>query len=150
MSLMPPIMPGMLRDDELTLVFTSFSPHQFHRVPAYHFLMMHAATTEEMGRINLRTVTSHAIEHYAGHIGYTVHEAFRGHRYAARAVRLLMPLARQLHIQPLWITCDPANIPSRRSCEIAGAEFVKTIYLPPQYGGYALGQRQKCRYRLET
>lgn len=150
MSSTPPIDPGMLRDDELTLVYTSFSPHQFHRVPTYHFLMMHADTTDEMGRINLRIETNHTIERYAGHIGYTVHEIFRGHRYAARAVRLLLPLAQQLDIHPIWITCDPANVASRRSCELAGAEFVETVDLPPAYGGYALGQRQKCRYRLDT
>jgi tagatose 1,6-diphosphate aldolase len=148
MSTDAPIVPGPLRDGELTLVFTRFAPHQFHRVPAYHFQMMHAVTQKEMGRINLRAETNTNIERYAGHIGYSVHEAFRGHRYAARSVRLLLSLARQLEIAPLWITCDPGNRASRRSCEIAGAEFIEIVDLPPEYGGYALGQRQKCRYRL--
>jgi tagatose 1,6-diphosphate aldolase len=130
------------------LVFIALSPHQFHHVPTYHFRMVHAATAEEMGQINLRSETNLIIEHYAGHIGYGVHESYRGHHYAARAIRLLMPLAVQLGINPLWITCDPDNVASRRSCEIAGAEFVEIVDLPPEYLGYALGQRQKCRYRL--
>ena len=143
------IEPGPLRDEELTLHFSSFAPHKFHRVLAYHFQMKHADTHQEMGRINLRAETNTTIERYAGHIGYAVDEAFRGHRYAARSVLLLLPLARQLGIAPLWITCDPENAASRRSCELAGAEFVEVVALPSGYGGYALGQREKCRYRLD-
>jgi tagatose 1,6-diphosphate aldolase len=137
-----------LSDEELTLVLASLSPHQFHQVPTYHFTMVHANTGEEMGRINLRTETNRMIELYAGHIGYRVHRSHRGHRYAARSVSLLLPLARRLAIDPLWITCDPENLASRRSCELAGAELVEIVDLPPDYGGYELGQRQKCRYRL--
>jgi tagatose 1,6-diphosphate aldolase len=131
------------------LLFTSFAPHKFHLVPTYYFLMMHGGTSEEMGRINLRTETNTTIERYAGHIGYAVHETFRGHHYAARSVQLLLPLARQLGIAPLWITCDPDNAASRRSCELAGAEFIEIVDLPHYYGGYAHSQRQKCRYRLD-
>lgn len=112
--------------------------------------MVHAETTKEIGKINLRAETNLVIERYAGHIGYAVHEQWRGHHYAARAVRLLLPIARQIEIDPLWITCDPDNAASRRTCEIAGAEFIETVDLPPEYPGYALGQRKKCRYRLYT
>lgn len=110
--------------------------------------MVHAHTAEEMGRINLRTETTPHIELYAGHIGYAVHEAHRGHRYASRAVKLLLPLARRLGIAPLWITCDPENVASQRTCELAGAELVEIVDLPPDYPGYQLGQRKKCRYRI--
>ncbi|WP_158750904.1 GNAT family N-acetyltransferase [Acidobacterium sp. S8] len=140
--------PGLLHDEDLVLKFSRYEPHKFFLVPAYHFLMVHADTSEEMGRINLRAETNSTIERFSGHIGYAVHEPYRGRRYAARSVRLLLPLARQLDIAPLWITCDPDNAASRRSCELAGAEFVDIVNLPPTYGGYALGQRQKCRYRL--
>jgi predicted acetyltransferase len=148
MSTNPPILPGELQENELTLVLTAFAPHPFHHVPTYHFAMIHAGTKTEMGRINLRTESTPHIELYAGHIGYAVHETFRGHRYASRSVKLLLPLARKLEIAPLWITCDPENIASRRSCEIAGAEFIEVVDLTPDYPGYHFGQRQKCRYRL--
>ncbi len=140
--------PGLLRDGELSLVFVSFAPHRTHQVPTYHFRLVHSTSGEEMGLINLRSQTNITIERYAGHIGYSVHEPFRGHRYAARSVTLILPLARKLGIDPLWITCDPENIASRRSCEIAGAEFIEVVDLPPDYAGYAFGQRQKSRYRL--
>ncbi len=137
-----------LCDGELTLVFTGFYQHQFHLMPTYHFRMVHAGSEEEMGLINLRSQTNATIERYAGHIGYRVYQQYRGHHYAARSVLLLLPFVRHLGIAPLWITCDPDNAASRRSCEIAGAEFIEIIDLPPDYTGYKLGQRQKCRYRL--
>jgi hypothetical protein len=43
----------------------------------------------------------------------------------------------------------PPNLASRRSCELAGAEFIEIVDLPPDYHGYLLGQRQKCRYRIK-
>jgi tagatose 1,6-diphosphate aldolase len=142
------IAPGPLQDGDLNLHFVNFAPHRTHHVPTYHFRMLNSTTGEEMGQINLRSQTNITIERYAGHIGYSVHETFRGHHYAARSVTLLLPLAHKLKINPLWITCDPENIALRRSCEIACTEFIEIVDLPPSYAGYAFGQRQKCRYRL--
>jgi predicted acetyltransferase len=142
--------PGMLQDGELTLRFISFAPHQAHLVPTYHFRMTHADTAEDMGRINLRAQTNDTIERYAGHIGYAVQKEHRGHHYAARSVLLLLPLVRRLAIDPLWITCNDVNLASRRSCELAGAELIDIVDVPPSYVGYAFGDRRKCRYRLRT
>jgi len=77
-----------------------------------------------------------------------VHEPRRGHRYAARAVRLLLPLARRLGLDPLWITCDPENAASRRTLELAGAELVETVDVPPDCVIFQSGHPRKCRYRL--
>jgi tagatose 1,6-diphosphate aldolase len=137
-----------LYDHDLSLVFAEFGPHPVHQVPAYFFRMIHATTGEDMGRINLRTETTRHIELYGGHIGYAVHEAHRGHHYAVRSVHLLLPLAQHLSIDPLWITCDPENLASRRTCELAGAELIEVVAISPDYAGYVFGQRQKCRYRL--
>lgn len=62
---------------------------------------------------------------------------------------LLLPLARRLGIDPLWITCDPENMASRRSLEIAGAEFVEIVDVPESCGIRKFGGKlRKCRYRL--
>jgi tagatose 1,6-diphosphate aldolase len=110
--------------------------------------MVHATTAEELGAIRLRAGWTRHIELYAGHIGYAVHEVHRGHRYASRSVRLLMPLARGLGLDPLWITCDPENAASRRSLELAGARFVEIVNVPEDCIIYKSGHPQKCRYRL--
>jgi tagatose 1,6-diphosphate aldolase len=117
-------------------------------VPTYHFRMVHAVTGEEMGTIRLRAGSTHHLGMYAGHIGYGVHEPHRGHRYAARSVRLLVPLARSLGLDPLWITCDPENLASRRTLELAGAQFVEIVDVPEDNIIHKSGHPRKCRYRL--
>jgi predicted acetyltransferase len=138
-----------LRDDDLMLVLVKVAPHRVHKVATYHFRMVHAHSGEELGSINLRAASTPHIERYAGHVGYSVHPACRGHGYASRALRLLLPLARNLKLDPLWITCDPENIASRRSCERAGAVFVETVDVPEDCIIYRSGHPRKCRYRLE-
>lgn len=138
-----------LRHGDLELRLTDYSQHAYHRVPTYFFRMMSVDRREEMGIINLRIGSTPHLELYAGHIGYSVHATYRGHHYAARSVKLLLPLARTFGIDPLWITCDPDNVASRRSLEIAGAEMIEIVDVPEdcgirKYGGKA----RKCRYRL--
>jgi tagatose 1,6-diphosphate aldolase len=138
----------VLTDGDLRLELAGFAVDAFHKVPTYGFRMLHGATAEEMGSIRLRIGSTPHIERYAGHIGYGVHEAHRGHRYAARAVRLLLPLARRCGLEAVWITCDPDNAASRRTLEIAGAEFVEIVEVPADCGIRKSGHPQKCRYRL--
>jgi predicted acetyltransferase len=138
-----------LRHGDLELRLADYSLHSFHRVPTYFFRMMSIDRGEEMGNINLRIGSSPHIERYAGHIGYGVHPAYRGHHYASRSLVLLLPFARSLGIDPLWITCDPDNVASRRSLELAGAEFMEIINVPEDCGIRKYGGKlRKCRYRL--
>jgi len=150
------IEPGNLRDGELLLVFNRFLTSDPERewVPAYHFNMIRAGSSKVAGNINLRIGNTDQLILYRGHIGYGVKPEYRGYRFAARSVRLLMPLAAAHGLNPLWITCNPDNFASRRTCELAGAELVETINIPAdeemiQFGDVS-GIRQKCRYRLVT
>jgi predicted acetyltransferase len=138
-----------LHHGDLELRLSDYSIHSFHRVPTYSFRMFSRQSEAEMGQINLRIGSNPHLERYAGHIGYGVHRAHRGHHYAARSLILLMPLARRLGIDPVWITCDPENVASRRSLEIAGAEFVEIVDVPANCGIRKFGGKlHKCRYRL--
>jgi predicted acetyltransferase len=139
----------VLRDGDLRIELIDFVPHVVHKVPTYHFRMVHGDPAEELGRINLRAGDTRHIEQYAGHVGYAVHEAHRGHRYASRALRLLLPVARRLGIDPLWITCDPENAASRRSLALAGAQFVEVVDVPTDCVIHRSGHPKKCRYRLD-
>ncbi len=98
--------------------------------------------------LSLRVGSNESLRLYADHIGYAIDEAHRGHRYAARAVRLVVPLAQRVGISPIWITCDPENTASCRTCEIVGAEFVETVAIPHSHEMYAEGARFRSRYRL--
>ena len=103
-----------------------------------------------MGDIDLRLSGERYITHYAGHIGYGVDKAYRGHGYAARSCRLLLPLAQTHGLEPLWITCNPDNIPSRRTCERLGAVLEEIVAVPPGSDIYRRGEREKCRYRVDV
>jgi len=111
--------------------------------------MLLAPGGNEVGNINLRVGSTPHIELYAGHVGFAVHPAYRGNRYASRSPRLLTPLARELRLDPLWITCDPENVQSRRSCELAGAKFVEIVSVPESCIIHQTGHPQKCRYQLD-
>jgi tagatose 1,6-diphosphate aldolase len=113
-------------DTELRLELTELAAHRVHKVPTYHFHILEASG-EEVGSINLRVSSSAHFELYTGHDGFAIHPTYRGHRYASRALLLLMAFAQELRLDPLWITCDPDNVASRRSCERAGAKLVEIV-----------------------
>jgi tagatose 1,6-diphosphate aldolase len=106
------------------------------------------ATGTKAGGIQLRFADTEELLFYGGHIGYDVDEGFRGRRFAARGVRLLLPIARQAGMTELWITCDPDNPASSRSIEIAGGEFVEVVDIPEYSRSHRKGRRQSCRYRF--
>lgn len=143
-----PTAAGPFRDLELVLVLARLEPrnHVKDWVPAYHFDMR--VETARAGGIQLRIGRTRFLDQFAGQIGYGVEPAYRGHHFAARSVGLLLPFARELGFDELWITCDPRNVASRRSCELAGATFVEIVDLPVGCDMYLAGDRQRCRYRL--
>ncbi len=100
------------------------------------------------GAIGLRIGDSHDLRMYLGHLGYNVFPAAQGHHYAERSCRLLLDLARRHEMKELWITCNPDNLASRRTCERLGATFEGIVPLPPTHILYKRGERQKCRYHL--
>jgi predicted acetyltransferase len=135
-------------DAELTLRLTSIEPHQFLQAPTYYFTMVDSESGESLGRINLRAASDFNMFIYSGHIGCNVDEKHQGNRFAARSVLLLLPFAAQIGLDPLWITCNPDNIASRRTCEIAGGELVEIVDVPEDTAIYRAGAHQKCRYRF--
>jgi tagatose 1,6-diphosphate aldolase len=112
--------------------------------------MVDLETHAVLGNIRLSIGSTPHIECYAGHVGYGVLPQHRGHRYAARAVKLLLPLACKLGIDPVWITCDPENLASRRTLELAGAEFIEMVDVPVDCVIHRKGHPKKCRYRLSS
>lgn len=46
----------------------------------------------------------------------------------------------------LTITCNPDNVPSRKTCEKAGLNLKEIVDLPPHNEMYRNGEIQKCIY----
>jgi RimJ/RimL family protein N-acetyltransferase len=116
-------------------------------VPAYTF-KMESPRGKYLGRIRLRVGWNEDVIRYAGHVGYNVEPDHRGHRYAQRACRLIIPLARRHGMSELWITCQPDNTASRRTLEGLGAECVGVICVPPGYPLDAGAERKKMCFKL--
>lgn len=141
--------PGRLVDGELEPVLVETSPGdpEIDRPPYYLFDMM--VDGKKAGYIRLRVADTLFIRTYQGHIGYAVEPEFRGHHYAERACRLILPLAKAHGMTAIWITCNPDNFASRRTIERLGATFVGVACAPEDSEAYRFGIRQKCRYRLD-
>lgn len=100
-----------------------------------------------VGQISARIGYTDDLVKYAGQVGYGVDEAYRGHRYAAKGCRLIKEIFKSHGMDVVWITANPDNWPSRRTCEILGCELVETVDVRPSHEMYSRGERHKCRYR---
>ena len=138
-------------DGEIEVVVRGKQPGDLSRgyVPAYEFDVRLAGKLGPIGRVSLRIGNTEHLVKYAGHIGYGIQEEYRGHRYAAKACNLIKTIAIDHGFKTLWITCNPDNHPSRRTCEILGCELVEIVDLPADTAMYREGDRQKCRYRWD-
>lgn len=117
-------------------------------VPAYNF---HICDWQgnRVGACDLRIGYNDNL-YYGGHIGYAVDEEFRGHHYAAKACELLFALARKHGMPYLYITCNPDNLPSRKTCEYLGCELLGIVELPEDNEMRVQdGETEKCVYRVD-
>ena len=86
--------------------------------------------------------------YYLGHIGYRVYEGYRGHGYAEKAVRRLIPVLKGLGLESLVITTDVDNVPSRRTCEKLGCVMERIAPVPARHQPACMMSKAKCRYIL--
>lgn len=97
-------------------------------VPAYHF---HICDLQGniMGACDLRIGYTDGL-YYGGHIGYSINEEYRGHHYAAKACKLLFNLAKKHDMRYLYISCNPDNLPSKKTLESLQGDFLGVVELP--------------------
>lgn len=140
----------LLRTEEVSLRRIELAPDDPQRKwdPALHFDILDR-TGIQVGGCNLRLGHSQAL-YYAGNIGYRIEEPWRGRRYAGKACRLLFGLARRHGMDYLIITCDPDNLPSRRTCEWLGGELLEIAEVPEDCDMRVEdGETHKCIYQFQ-
>ena len=98
------------------------------RVPAYYFDIIDRHGNN-VGSCDLRLGHTEGT-YYGGNIGYAVNEEYRGRHYAKKACKLLFKLAKRHGMEYVYITCQPQNIPSRKTCEALGGVLVEIAELP--------------------
>ena len=101
------------------------------------------------GRCDLRMGMNEEL-YYAGQIGYTIYPKFRGNHYALKACRILFDLAREKYqMNRLIITCNPDNLPSRKTLEALGGTLVEIADVPESHYCYRQGEFQKCIFEYK-
>ena len=100
---------------------------------------------KEIGQISYRDGESRCI-YYFGHIGYHIDPPYRGHHYAKSACLLLTNEIRRSGKKTVVITCDPDNIPSRRTCEHLGCSWEGIVVVPDDIQKKYEISSVKCRY----
>lgn len=83
----------------------------------------------EIGQISYRAGESRYVYYY-GHIGYHIDPPWRGHHYARSACQLIVPEIDRSGKSSVVITCDPDNVPSRKTCEALGCLYERTVPVP--------------------
>ena len=144
--------PGSLAHGDLELVLssTSIGDEEMNGCPCYLFEMRSVPGGEVMGNLRFRVGDEKAELQYLGHIGYDVEPGFRGNRYAARSVRLILDFASRHGLARIWINCDSQNIASCRTCEAAGAVYHDTVNPPAEDITFRDGIREMRRYYLQV
>ncbi|MCL2426712.1 MAG: GNAT family N-acetyltransferase [Oscillospiraceae bacterium] len=135
----------MLSDGEIYLVCLEKQPANPEKnwVPGYLFAI--CKDGERVGNISLRIGYGGGLYnsnlYYGGQIGYDVDESHRGNGYAARACRLLIPVAKEHSMGKLLVNNDVNNHASMRVCEKLGARHIRVVRLPEWTDLYQEGQR---------
>lgn len=140
---------AFLESDEIKLVLERAADADPIKewVPAYYFLICDKQG-KKMGNCDLRIGYNDGL-YYGGHIGYAIDKKFRGYHYAAKACLLLFKLAKAHEMDHLYITCNPDNWPSRKTCELLKGELVEIAELPEDNDMRVNdGDTEKCIYRF--
>jgi predicted acetyltransferase len=78
---------------------------------------------EWLGRLSIRHELTDVLREFGGHIGYVVRPSARRQGHASAMLAAALPIARDLGIDPALLTCDAANVGSRRVIDSNGGVF---------------------------
>jgi hypothetical protein len=138
--------PDGLTFEDVSLFYVGVMPGDEARglVPYYHHRILVDAA--DVGHINFKVGDSDHVRLYAGHIGFHVKPVYRGHGFAGKACRALVPLVSR-HYQDVILTADPDNLASVRTIEGLGARFLDEVPVPLDDPQHSSGSLTKRRYR---
>ncbi len=94
------------------------APRPVVQVPTTHLWIVEG--DEFLGSIHLRHWLTDFLQDMGGHISYSVRPSVRGRGVASEALRLAVPVAAQLGLSRVLITCSTANEGSARVIENNG------------------------------
>ncbi len=133
---------GYLTDKEIDLILYKKVPGAYERfyVPSYHFKIKRHLSQIEVGRIDIR-IGYNENTFYGGNVGYEIYPPFRGHYYAAKACKIIQKVGKMHGMEYLYICCVPENIPSNKTCQKVGSQYLGNFQIPLHNDMYAMGLR---------
>jgi len=96
-------------------------PRPPERVPETHLWWVEGTTF--LGRLSIRHELNERLRWEGGHIGYEVRPRARGCGHGTRMLAAALPMACQLGIDPVLVTCDVPNTASRCVIERNGGRL---------------------------
>jgi predicted acetyltransferase len=100
------------------------SPRPTGHVPCTFFWVVDdRAPDTYLGSVSVRHVLTPSLMDHGGHIGYSVRPSARRKGIATEALRLALPEAAALGIDPALLTCHVSNAVSARVIETNGGVF---------------------------
>lgn len=138
-----------LKNDEIYLKCykTAESDEARGFLPCYYFKIHLTASKEGIGFCDLR-VGHNENSFYGGNIGYSIDESHKGNHYAAKAVMLLLELAKMHDMKYVIITSDPMNIGSYKTIERCGGILLGVWDIPKHHEMYSLVRTKTKRYKI--
>jgi predicted acetyltransferase len=107
------------------------SPRKPGYVPCTYLWIVEGDTF--VGSLAIRHVLNDFLFNEGGHIGYSVRPSARRRGYAAKALASALPIARDLGISQVLITCDENNDGSRATIEKNGGIYEDTRHGKRRY-----------------
>jgi len=107
--------------DELRSQAREDTPRPPSRVPTT--VLWWVAGDTYLGRLAIRHRLNAGLRQIGGHIGYDVRPSARGQGHGTAMLQAALPFAARLGIDPALVTCDRANVASRRVIEAAGGRY---------------------------
>lgn len=73
-----------------------------------------------IGHVRLRHSLNEKLTKFGGHVGYYVRQQYRRQGYGCAALKAVFPIAKELGLSQMLITCDDTNLGSIRVIEKCG------------------------------
>lgn len=99
-----------------------------HLVPAHTYFL-----TDEnkrvLGAINIRHYLNDYLFNVGGHIGYGIRPSERKRGYASLMLSMALPIAKELGINKILITCDKSNLGSAKTIISNGGILENEVFI---------------------
>lgn len=137
----------VIENGELILRITEKCHGDDKLIPFYYYDIVRKSDMKKVGKISVR-IGNNFHSYYNGHIGYEIFEEYRGKGLAYKACSEVLPVARFHGMDFIYLACAESNIPSKKTIERLGAEFIETVDVPKEYFAWREGMEKRCIYKL--